>query len=224
VFGFNPRAPIDLIPLSPSEFVNLYASQQADFIQKLHETTKQNIEKMIEKYRITGSKGQKEIKLEPGDLVWLHMRKYHFPELRKSRLMSRAADPFKILEKINDNASRLELPVDFVVSPMFNFSDLLPYLDEEDEMPSRMTLIQEGEDGEDIPTQDDSPVALQGPITRGRAHQLQYQVKSFLSSTPCQLQDRLLPNEILIVRNDGQAYEGLKNLLGGAQGRGQGAG
>jgi hypothetical protein len=40
VYGFNPRAPIDLIPLPPSVFVNIDASQQADFIQKLHETTK----------------------------------------------------------------------------------------------------------------------------------------------------------------------------------------
>jgi hypothetical protein len=77
---------------------------------------------------------------------------------------------------------------------------------------------------EGIPTHDDSPVAIQGPIIRAHAHQLQYQVKSFLSSTSCQLQDRLLPNEILIVRNGGQAYEGLNNQLGGAQGRGQGAG
>jgi hypothetical protein len=69
-----------------------------------------------------------------------------------------------------------------------------------------------------------SIVAIQGPITRARARQLQYQVKSFLSSTPCQLQDRLLPNEILIVRNEGQAYEGLKNQLGGGQGRRHGAG
>jgi translation initiation factor IF-1 len=36
---------------------------------------------MNEKYRIAGRKGQKEIKLEPGDLVWLHLRKDHFPEL-----------------------------------------------------------------------------------------------------------------------------------------------
>jgi hypothetical protein len=36
---------------------------------------------------------------------------------------------------------------------------------------------------EDIPTYDDSPVAIQGPITRARERQLQYQVKSFLSST-----------------------------------------
>jgi hypothetical protein len=60
---------------------------------------------------------------------------------------------------------------------------------------------------EDIPTHDDSPIAIQGPIIRARACQLQYQVKSFLSSTPCQLQDRLLSNEILIVRNEGQAYD-----------------
>jgi translation initiation factor IF-1 len=33
---------------------------------------------MNEKYRITGSKGQREVKLEPGDLVWLHLRKHDF--------------------------------------------------------------------------------------------------------------------------------------------------
>jgi hypothetical protein len=81
VYGFNSHAPIDLIPLPPSKYVNLDASQQADFIQKLHETTKQNIEKMNEKYRIADSKGRKEIKLELGDFVWLHLRKDHFPDL-----------------------------------------------------------------------------------------------------------------------------------------------
>jgi hypothetical protein len=160
VYGFNPRAPIDLIPLPPSEFVNLDPSQQANFIWMLHETTKQNIEKMNEKYRIAGSKGRKEIKLEPGDLVWLHLRKDHFPELWKSKLMSRAAGPFKVLEKIIDNAYRLELPVDFRVSPTFNISDLHPYLGEEDEMPLSTTPIQAGEDDEDIPTHDNSPVAI----------------------------------------------------------------
>jgi hypothetical protein len=183
VYGFNPRAPIDLIHLPPSEFVNLDASQRDDFIRKLHETTKQNIEKMNEKYRITGSKGRKEIKLQLGDLVWLHLRKDHFSELRKCKLMSRAAGPFKVLEKINNNSNRLELATDFGVSSVFNISDLRPYFGEEDEMPSRMTPIQEGEDDEDIPTHDDSSIAIQGPITRAHACQLQYQVKSFLSST-----------------------------------------
>jgi hypothetical protein len=118
----------------------------------MHETTKLNIEKMNEKYRVAASKGHKEVKLEPGDLVWLHLRKERFPELRKSKLMSRAAGPFKILTKINDNAYKLELPPEFRVSPSFNISDLRPYLGEEYEMSSRMTSMQEGDDDEDINT------------------------------------------------------------------------
>jgi hypothetical protein len=72
--------------------------------------------------------------------------------LRKSKLISRADGPFKILEKINDNAYKHELPPEFGVSPTFNISDLRPYLGEEDEVPSRITSIQEGEDDEDITT------------------------------------------------------------------------
>ena len=131
---------------------------------------------MNEKYRIASSKGRKEVKLEPGDLVWLHLCKDRFPELRKSKLMSHAVGRFKVFQKINDNAYKLELPTDFGVSPTFNISDLCPYLGEDDEMPSRTTSIQEGEDDEDIPTHDDPSIAIQGPITRARARQLQYQV------------------------------------------------
>jgi translation initiation factor IF-1 len=150
VYDFNPCAPIDLLPLPPSEIVNLDATQRSEFILKLHETTKLQIEKMNEKYQIAASKGRKEVKLEPGDLVWVHLRKDRFPNLRKSKLMPRAAGPFKVLEKINDNAYKLELPLEFGVSPTFNISDLKPYSGEEDELESRMTPIQDGEDDEDI--------------------------------------------------------------------------
>jgi hypothetical protein len=90
----------------------------------MHETTKLNIKKMNEKYRIAASKGRKEVKLEPSDLVWLHLRKEQFLELRKSKLMSRVAGPFKILAKINDNVYKLELPPEFGFSSSFNISDL----------------------------------------------------------------------------------------------------
>jgi hypothetical protein len=115
----------------------------------MHETTKHNIEKMNEKYRIAGSKGRKEVKLELGDLVWLHLRKDRFSDLRKSKLIPRADGPFKIIKKINDNAYKLDLPPEFGVSPTFNISDLKPYLEEEDTLESRTTLIQKGEDDED---------------------------------------------------------------------------
>jgi hypothetical protein len=47
--------------------------------------------------------------------------------------MPRADGPFKVLEKINENAYKLDLPVDFGVSPTFNIADLKPHLGEEDE-------------------------------------------------------------------------------------------
>ena len=66
----------------------------------------------------------------------------------------------------------LELPLDFGVSPTFNISNLRPFLGEEDEVESRTTPIQEGEDDEDISSSDANNVPLldvQGPITRARA-------------------------------------------------------
>jgi hypothetical protein len=85
--------------------------------------------------------------------------------------MSYVAGPFKILAKINDNAYKLELSLEFGVSPSFNISDLRPYLGEEDEMLSRMTSMQEGEDDEDINTLTIiiPSVEIVGPITRSRA-------------------------------------------------------
>nr|AAN09862.1 putative gag-pol polyprotein [Oryza sativa Japonica Group] len=57
VYGFNPRAPIDILPLPTSERVHNDVKAHAEFILKMHESTKLNIEKMTEKYRIAGSKG-----------------------------------------------------------------------------------------------------------------------------------------------------------------------
>jgi hypothetical protein len=117
--------------------------------------------------------------------------------------MSRADGPFKILEKINDNAYKLELPPEFGVSPIFNILDLRPYFGQEDEVPLRMTSIQEGEDDEDITTPDTAipSIELQGPITRSRAQQLRHQVNSFLCSSANDLKNILLPNDLVGIRN-----------------------
>jgi hypothetical protein len=96
---------------------------------KMHETTKVNIERMNAKYKISGDKGRKQLDFDPGDLVRLHLRKERFPDLRKSKLMPRADVPFKALEKINENAYKLEL---------------------------RTTQMLEGEDDVDINTSDTS--------------------------------------------------------------------
>jgi hypothetical protein len=220
VYGFNPHAPIDILPLPISERIHVDAKERADFILQMHKTTKHNIEKMNEKYRIAGSKGRQEVKLEPGDLVWLHLRKDRFPDLRKSKLMPRADGPFKIVEKINDNAYKLELPLEFGVSPTFNISDLKPYLGDEDELVSRTTPIQEGEDDEDITlshTHNDPLLDIQGPITRARARQLNLEVSSFLSNSLYDFENRLLPNDYIVLMNEGEVQETHGGGLGGVE-------
>jgi hypothetical protein len=206
VYGLLPRAPIDLMPLPSSKKLNFDAKQHAELMLKMHETTKENIERMNAKYKISGDKGRKQLDFEPGDLVWLHLRKERFPNLRKSKLMPRADGSFKILKKMNENAYKLDLPADFGVSPTFNITDLKPYLGEEDELESRMTQMQEGEDDVDINTSDTSTPThnqISGPITQARAHQLNNQVSLFLASYSSYL-DNGHVYSVLLLRNDGQ--------------------
>ena len=214
VYGFVPRAPIDLLPLPSSVQHNFDATQRAEHILKLHTTTKENIERMNAKYKTAGDKGRKHVVFDVGDLVWLHLRKDRFPDLRKSKLMPRAAGPFKVLQKINDNAYKLELPADFgTVSPTFNIADLKPYFGEDDEIASRTTSFQEGEHDEDIPSivTPAAPTAtqMQGPITRARAKQLNYQVLSFLGTVPLIHENMMLPKSDVFVtlRNDGPSMD-----------------
>jgi hypothetical protein len=217
VYGLLPRAPMDLMPLPSSKKVNFDAKQCAEFILKLHETTKQNIERMNVKYKLAGDKGRMQLMFEPRDLVWLHLRKERFPDLRKSKLMARADGPFKVLEKINDNAYKLDLPVNFEVSPTFNIADLKPYFGEEAELESRTTQMQEREDDEDINTINTSTpaqVQIHGPITRARAHQLNYYVSSFLSSCSSYL-DHANPCTFVLLRNNGEEPQGRGFTRGG---------
>jgi hypothetical protein len=58
---------------------------------------------------------------------------------------------------------------------------------------------------EDITTLDTTipSIELHRPITRSRAQQLRRQVSSFLCSSANDLENRLLPNDLIIVRNQG---------------------
>jgi hypothetical protein len=213
-YGFISRAPINLMPLPTFGNLNFDAKQRAELMLKLHETTKENIERMNSKYNLAGDKDRKQLIFEPGELVWLHLRKDMFLALRKSKLMPRADGLFKVLERINDNAYKLELPVDFGVSPTFNIADFKPYLGEDDELESRTTQMQEGVDDEDIATNDTStptPISILttplGPITRARAHQLTHQVSSLLSSGSSYL-DNGDTCTLVLLRNNGLDQKG----------------
>ncbi|XP_035542985.1 uncharacterized protein LOC118346088, partial [Juglans regia] len=57
----------------------------------------------------------------------LSRRKDRFPEKRRSKLLPRGDGPFQVVERINDNAYKLDLPGEYGVSASFNVADLSPF-------------------------------------------------------------------------------------------------
>ena len=55
------------------------------------------------------------------------MRKERFLAQRHSKLLPRGDGPFQVLERINDNAYKLDLPGEYNVSATFNVTDLSPF-------------------------------------------------------------------------------------------------
>ncbi|KAA0042451.1 reverse transcriptase [Cucumis melo var. makuwa] len=70
---------------------------------------KERIEKKNQKLVTRKNQGRKELIFKPGDWVWVHLRKERFPDQRKSKLQQRGDDPFQVLERINNNAYKLDL-------------------------------------------------------------------------------------------------------------------
>ncbi|XP_073061788.1 uncharacterized protein [Primulina eburnea] len=92
--------------------LNMDGKKKAEFVRNLHEKVKNNIEKKNLQYTNQANKGTKKMVFEKGDWLWLHLRKERFPEKRRSKLLPRGDGPFQVLEKINDNAYKLDLPGD----------------------------------------------------------------------------------------------------------------
>lgn len=124
VYGFNPLSPLDLFALPLKEQANLDGKSKAEFVVSLHEQVRRNIAERTEMYARKANKGRRELLLSPGDQVWIHMRKEMFPEERKSKLLPRKDGPFTVLEKINNNAYKIDLQGKYPISDSLNVADL----------------------------------------------------------------------------------------------------
>ena len=110
------------------------------------------------------------------------MHKERFLAHRKTKLHLRGDGPFQILEKINDNAYKVDLPGEYKVSATFNVSDLSPFDVGEDSWSN--PFEERGNDGnQDGPSLKDPLQVPDGPITRSRAKKIKKAMQGLVQST-----------------------------------------
>ena len=69
VYGFNPLTHLDLIPLPlETSFIHIEGVSRSEFVKKLHERVRNQIENQIKVYAAKGNRGRKELVLNKGDL------------------------------------------------------------------------------------------------------------------------------------------------------------
>jgi hypothetical protein len=148
VYGYNPKSPLDLVSLPTSQHYSADATERAKTIKDLHEQVRKQIEKQNQKYERQANKHHRAVIFKEGDLVWVHLSKERFPPGRHAKLKQRGDGPFRILQRIGDNAYKVELPGDYGVSATFNVKDLSPYHGEH-EPNSWVSSFQSGENDGD---------------------------------------------------------------------------
>jgi len=113
---------------NPQETQHKDAQAKVEYVKRLQEQVKAQITKKNESYAKQANKNKKKVVLEPSDWVWVHMKNEKFPNKRKSKLQPKGDTPFQVLERINDNAYKINIPGEYGVSSSFNVADLTPFV------------------------------------------------------------------------------------------------
>ena len=107
---------LDLLPI-PSNifFVSGAVTSKVDLIKTLHKEVKKRIEKQNFKVVSRINEGWKEIIFQYRDWVWINFRKEQFSFKSYKKLPPKGEDSYQVLERINNNAYKIDLFKEFSV-------------------------------------------------------------------------------------------------------------
>lgn len=111
----------------------------------MHEQITNHIIKQNEELKKSTNKHRSLAAFKEGEQVWIHLGKEWFPRDKHGKLKLKAYDPFRILQRIDDNALKLELPSNYGVLITFNMVDLSLYHDEDNSLNQKKSLINLGD-------------------------------------------------------------------------------
>ena len=127
VYGMHPRGVHELRYLGKTEKRSASDEEFSNAIQELHEQVKQELQDNNLEYKAIADLKRREVNIEEGYLVMVHLRKDEFTRRTYSKLKWKNIGPCKILRKFSSNAYEVEFPKNVGISPIFNVSDLYPY-------------------------------------------------------------------------------------------------
>lgn len=145
VYGFVPRGPLDLAPLPDKNRLHGKASDFVSALQDVHKLVSHNLAESASKYKAHADLRRRELLFAPGDLVWVVLTKDRLPAHEYNKLRSRKIGPVRVLERINANAYRLELPDHIKTANVFNVKYLSKFLGDNEKQDSETNLFLPGE-------------------------------------------------------------------------------
>ena len=144
VYAVVPRGPLDLASLPDRVRLHGGADDLIDDILKVHGQVVTNLEASASKYKAAADVHRRRLVFEVGDLVWAFLTRDRMPAHAYNKLKAKKIGPLQVLERINDNAYRLQLPADITTSDVFNVKYLSRYVPPDAIHDSRSNLSHPG--------------------------------------------------------------------------------
>jgi hypothetical protein len=129
-FGYLPKYPLDFIFGKDISIDGQYDIDRAENfieqIQSIHQVVQEQLEKSQAKYKMRHDKHHVDHSFQVGDEVWIYISKERLKGEGK-KLKSIRYGPFKIIDKIGNNAFRLDLPPYMQMYAVVNVENLKLY-------------------------------------------------------------------------------------------------
>ncbi|KAK9913940.1 hypothetical protein M0R45_037739 [Rubus argutus] len=122
-----PKQVVDLVRLPKGAGHSVAAESLAEMTKSIQAEVRAKLEETNAKYKAAADKHRRTKVFQVGDFVMVFLRKDRFPVGTYNKLKPRKYGPYKILQKINDNAYIVDLPATMGISKTFNAADLFDF-------------------------------------------------------------------------------------------------